>query len=103
MDFSSLRSNCVAGVIQTGDRSVHATEWWNGEGVDFLFETETKNQNNTTKRIELHLDEIAELVTLAIAMEFVDIEECVNAAQEMKIKEVEHNLMIEKFAMENSK
>ncbi len=99
MDFSSLRSNCQAGVIQSNDRSVLATEWWNGEGIDFLFE----DKNIKTKRISLHLDEIAELITLAIAMEFVDIEECVNAAEEMKAKEVEHNLMIEKFTMGNSK
>lgn len=83
-DFSSLRMNCQTAVIQAdyGD-GVHAAEWWNGEGIDFSFDTK-ENSNIVTKRIELHLDEIARLVTITIAMGFVDIDECTKNAMEMK-------------------
>ena len=99
MYFSSLRSNCLAAVIQSNERSVHATEWWNGEGIDFTFDP---NDSDETKRIELHIGEITDLISIAIAMGFVDIEECTTNAEKMKIKELEHNQTIEKMKLEQT-
>lgn len=83
-DYSSLRTNCQTGVIQADSgEGIHAAEWWNGEGIDFSFDTK-ENSNIVTKRIELHIDEIARLVTISIAMGFVDIDECTKNATEMK-------------------
>lgn len=99
-NFSSLRTNSMTAVIQTNDNTgIHATEWWNGEGIDFTFDFK-ENSNILTKRIELHIDEIADLVTIAIAMGYVDIKECTKNAKKMQKENAKSQKTIKKLSSE---
>ncbi len=99
-DFLSLRTNCMSAVIQNDNGGgIHAAEWWNGEGIDFTFDFK-ENSNIMTKRIELHIDEIVNLVTIAIAMGFIDIEECTKNAKKMKKENARSQRTIKKLSSE---
>ena len=93
-DFLSLRSNCKAAVIQSGEQNIHAVEWWNGEGIDFMFESDT----DKIKHIDLHIEEIEKLIVVAIAMCFVDISECNKKAKIMKKRSKKSDKTIKQLA-----
>ena len=71
MEYSSIRKNGVIGILQDNGQSLHASEWWSGEGLDFLFEGSSKRKN---QNISLHMDELENLIALAHAMGFVDLD-----------------------------
>lgn len=95
-NFSSLRSNGMSAVIQKGEYGIHAAEWWNGEGADFTFESK-ETDRIITKRIDLHFDEIENLITAAIAMGFVDIDTCNKKAKAMKKQNLKSQKTIKKL------
>ena len=68
--MSDLRRNAIVGVIdQDGlqPTSMHVAEWWNGEGFDVCFDDGDV--------IKLHQTQLQALVILALATEYVDLEE----------------------------
>lgn len=93
-DFFSLRSNGMVGVISREDFSIHASEWWNGEGIDFDIDS---NKSEPQKRIHLHVNEINDLCILALAMEFIDLDEVTEKANEMKIKNQKDQEILERM------
>lgn len=83
-DLNDLRRNGIVGIIEVDGlqpTSLHFAEWWNGEGFDVSFDDGDV--------VKLHLTQLQALVTMAIATEFVDIEEAQNQAAEL-IKESEY-------------
>lgn len=75
MPYCNMRKDALVGIIEylpsdtsMKNRSLHFSEWWNGEGLDFEFE-------NSNKRISLDLHEMEALVTSIIACGMVDMEE----------------------------
>lgn len=70
MDYSSVRKNGVIGIIRDGDFSIHASEWWSGEGLDILI----TNKGEKDRRFSLRSDEIENLIALIFAMGFAEDE-----------------------------
>lgn len=80
--FDSIRKDSFVGMTHVNDdpnTGVHFSEWWSGEGLDITIHR--KSQPDIM--IGLHLDEIAAVVTAALATRMVDLEECENRANEM--------------------
>jgi hypothetical protein len=74
----NLRKDAMVGLYEyvgLNDGYVHFSEWWNGEGFDLDF--------GNDKRISLHMDELNALVSICIATNYIDIDECKENAQEM--------------------
>lgn len=70
MDYSSIRKNGTIGIIQDEDMSIHASEWWSGEGLDILI----TNKGEKDRRISLHMNEIENLIALILVMGFAEDE-----------------------------
>ena len=70
MDYSSVRKNGVIGIIQDGNFSIHASEWWSGEGLDILI----TNKGEKDRHFSLHSDEIENLIALIFVMGFAEDE-----------------------------
>lgn len=69
MKYGDVRDNGMVGVLELeglAGTSIHFSEWWNGEGIDVLI--------NDTQRLSLHMDDIEGLVTIALALQYVDLE-----------------------------
>jgi hypothetical protein len=77
--MNNVRKDGVVGVIEgddaDGGSSIHFSEWWNGEGLDFTFDDDRK--------ISLHGDTIHNMVVAAIAAGYIDIKECKREAKEI--------------------
>lgn len=77
--MSDIRRNGIVGVIEVDGLSkvsLHFSEWWNGEGMDFQF-------NDEDKRISLHIDELRALATAALATGFIDLDEIAQEVQDI--------------------
>lgn len=88
----NLRKNSITGLIETDNLtkvSLHFSEWWNGEGLDFDF---------GDKRIALHSDELHAMFVSAAASGFVDWESVMVDAKELRLESEERARMIESFA-----
>ena len=88
----NLRKNSITGLIETDNLtkvSLHFSEWWNGEGLDFDF---------GDKRIALHSDELHAMFVAAAASDFVDWESVMVDAKELRLESEERARMIESFA-----
>lgn len=61
--MNNFRENGIVGVLEFEDNIVpvtlHFSEWWNGEGIDYNF------INERGKFVSLHMDEIESLVVAA--------------------------------------
>lgn len=82
--MNNMRKNGYVGVLETeslsGENvSVHFSEWWNGEGLDFTIEY----GNRKTGVITLSLDEMRLMVTAMVATGMVDLEEIQNAVDRL--------------------
>lgn len=67
--MKNIRKNSMTGIMETeglSNVSLHFSEWWNGEGMDFTFDA--------NKRITLHVDEIHVLVVSALAAGYIDMD-----------------------------
>jgi hypothetical protein len=75
-----IRYNTISGLFEDDTSlvpvSVHFSEWWNGEGLTFNFDDQ--------KHISLHSDEIRALCVVAIATGMVSVDDCTEAAYQMK-------------------
>jgi hypothetical protein len=90
--MKNIRRNSITGIVEhkgLTDVSLHFSEWWNGEGVDFTFDEE--------KYIHLHLDEIHALFVAMVATEMVDMDEVINDAYDMRRDSAERDRMMENF------
>lgn len=88
----NIRKNSITGLIETDNLtkvSLHFSEWWNGEGLDFDF---------GDKRIALHSDELHAMFLAAYASGFVDLESVMVEAKELRMESEEWARQIESFA-----
>lgn len=88
----NIRKNSITGLIETDNLtkvSMTFSEWWNGEGLDFDF---------GDKRIELHSDELHAMFVAAAASGFVDWEEVMVDAKDLRLESEERARQIESFA-----
>ena len=78
--MKNFRNNSITGIYESEQGlakvSLHFTEWWNGEGMDFTFDDKTP--------ITLHCDEIRGLIVSALATGMVDVESILEEVFEMK-------------------
>lgn len=77
--MNSIRKNAICGIIEEKGIipiSLHFSEWWNGEGLDFEF--------NDEKRIHLHSEEIQALLVAALLTGMVDIEDAKSRAHQIE-------------------
>lgn len=73
-----MRRNGIVGIIEVDGlqpTSVHFAEWWNGEGMDVCFDDGDV--------IKLHITQLQALVIMAIATEFVDVDEAMKQAADL--------------------
>ena len=88
--MQNIRKDSTVGIIEKDDIfgkfSLHFSEWWNGEGMDFTFDED--------KRISLHIEEIHTLVVSAIATGMIDMESVEEDVQSLlKDSEVRKSLI----------
>ena len=84
-EFKSMRRNSQTAVVEWTDLAdkrvtIHAAEWWNGEGIDFEFIT----QGEQSKRISLHMDDLHAITGIALAFGMLDLEEAVDTSSQLK-------------------
>jgi hypothetical protein len=81
--MNNIRRNSISGLYESSDGlmdlvSLHFTEWWNGEGMDFTFYDKSKE-----KRFDLHADEIRALAIVAVASGFLELKEVQEQADQL--------------------
>ena len=90
---TDIRRNSVVGIIEDQDDfppySIHFSEWWNGEGLDFTLTDEST--------VRLHDTELSAIVTVAIATGFVDIDACIRKAAEMNAASIDRDEYIKQI------
>ena len=67
--MKNIRRNSITGIVEhkgLTDVSLHFSEWWNGEGMDFTFDE--------NKSISLHGEELHALIVAAMASEYIDMD-----------------------------
>ena len=82
----NIRKDSISGMIDnigTTQTSIHFSEWWGKEGMDFVIYTPMEDDSKT---LSLTRDELSALVSAAIASGYVDGEAAVAEAKEI-IKE----------------
>lgn len=96
MNFSNMRRNGIVGIIEDDfldhKHSLHFSEWWNGEGFDLNFDDE--------KVMSLHISQLRMLVVMLLATEYVDIDECKEAAFKLVLDSAEKERQIIKMRNE---
>jgi len=89
--MKNLRKNTISGIYESdyglSPVSLHFTEWWNGEGMDFTFDEK--------KPISLHMEEIHAMMVSALVIGLVDIGRVMEDVAEMKRETKERNAAIE--------
>lgn len=78
--MKDIRKDSISGIIEEEgltNTSIHFSEWWNGEGIDFLI--------NDTKHISLHMEEIKLIMIAAIASNMINTKECKEEARLLKL------------------
>lgn len=76
--MNDMRRNGVVGVIEQDGlqaTSMHFAEWWNGEGFDVCFDDGDV--------IKLHLTQLQALLVMALATDFVDVDEALKQAADL--------------------
>ena len=77
--MKNIRRNSITGIIESQgltEVSLHFSEWWNGEGMDFNFDDK--------KFMSLHSEELSAIMVAALAAEMVDIGSIMEEVVEMK-------------------
>ena len=89
--MKNLRKNSITGIYESNDGlsdvSIHFSEWWNGEGMDFTF--------NEKRHTSLHIEELHGLIVCAIASGMVDIGDVMADSAQMKKDSKERQEMVE--------
>ena len=76
LNYFNLRRNTTTGCIERNDSSCVFSEWWNGEGIDFVFNDKT--------RVELHADQLHAIVVGSVLMGMIDQEEVGEDVKKLK-------------------
>ena len=90
--MNNLRKNSITGIIESQgitETSLHFSEWWNGEGMDFTFDE--------NKRINLHIDEIHSLMVAVVASEMIDIGSVMEDVANLKVESKKREEDIERI------
>lgn len=77
--MKNIRRNSITGIIESEGLtkvSLHFSEWWNGEGMEFTFDEKPP--------ISLHSEELRALMTAALAAEMIDIGSILEEVVEIK-------------------
>ncbi len=89
--MKNLRKNTISGIYESdyglSPVSLHFTEWWNGEGMDFTFDEK--------KHISLHIDELHAMMVSALASGMLDIGDVMENVAEMKRESKEREEAVE--------
>lgn len=67
--MKNIRRNSITGIIESQgltEVSLHFSEWWNGEGMDFTIDDK--------KTISLHSEELHAIILAGLAAEMVDFD-----------------------------
>lgn len=78
--MKNIRRNSITGIIESQgltEVSLHFSEWWNGEGMDFNFDDK--------KFVSLHLEELHAMMVGAVACGMIDIGSVMKEATELEI------------------
>lgn len=78
--YFNMRSNTVSGFLEMEPMSMHFSEWWSGDGVDFTFYKNDKE----VKTISLGMDEMVAMFGAAMAMEMIDMDEVIQIASKLE-------------------
>lgn len=96
MNLSNIRKNGMVGIIEDSNldykNTLHFSEWWNGEGFEISF--------NDDKNMSLHLSQLRMLVIMLLATDYIDIEECKEAAQALLLSSDERERIFTKMRSE---
>ena len=73
-EFKHMRRTAQSAIIQWKNQTdkmcyLHASEWWNGEGIDFNIDSFVE------RRISLDFDDMRALVVVMNAMGYLDMDE----------------------------
>ena len=77
--MKNIRRNSITGIIESEgltNVSLHFSEWWNGEGMDFNFDDK--------KFVSLHSEELSAIMVAALAAEMIDMGSVMEEVVEIK-------------------
>ena len=77
--MKNIRRNSITGIIESEGLtkvSLHFSEWWNGEGMDFNFDDK--------KFVSLHSEELKAMMVAALAAEMIDMGSVMEEVVEIK-------------------
>lgn len=77
--MKNIRRNSITGIIEKEGLttvSLHFSEWWNGEGMDFNFDDK--------KFVSLHSEELKAMMVAALAAEMIDMGSVMEEVVEIK-------------------
>ena len=81
--MNNMRKNGMVGVLENTDfdttTTVHFSEWWNGEGLDFEV-----SHGKETKKLSLHMNEMHSLVTAMVATGMIDLDQIMISVYDLK-------------------
>lgn len=80
--YFNMRSNTMSGFIEMEPVALHFSEWWSGDGADFTFYKNDKEE----KTISLGMDEMAAMFGAVMAMEMVELDEVKEIASKLESK-----------------
>lgn len=70
-NYYKLRPDTNSGCIDNGEVTLTFHEWWNGEGVDIMFDTNL-NKDNKPSTVSLHHTELHHIAVIAHALGMLD-------------------------------
>jgi hypothetical protein len=88
--MKNFRNDSITGIYESEGLSrisLHFSEWWNGEGMDFTFDEKSP--------ISLHSEELHALMVSALVVGMVDIGRVMEDVSEMKRETKERKAAIE--------
>ena len=82
-----VRRKGIVGLVESKGlvkSSIHFSEWWNGEGMDFVVDSDNKEPE---VRISLHSEELTVMMAIAIKTGYVEIDEVNKLVEEIRDKD----------------
>lgn len=75
--------------LSESENNVSASEWWNGEGIDFTIQKKSYQDEITHS---FNMEELEVIFAIAIAFKMVDIRECKAIARRLRGENESKNL-----------
>lgn len=96
--MNDIRRTAAVGIIETegldSTVTVHFSEWWNGEGMDFTLH----RSNNEIVHFGVHLDEIHAIATAAAAVGMIETDRVQEAADHLNAQGKRRAARVAEFA-----